>query len=105
MKKRDNQTLQSNRKNRPRGYYKCFSYIQKIDLEKRYGYNYESENPVLQELKETFSSKCDLYNPKMRAMKLGREKYKRKEEINFKPTMNPILGVFRKFNSKYVLPI
>jgi hypothetical protein len=39
----------------------------------------------------------------MRTTKLGREKYNRKEEINFKPTMNPILAVFKKLNSKFVL--
>ena len=101
--KRYTDTLQSNRRDRPHAYYKCFSYQQRIALKRRFGYDYESDSKVLKELQSTFESKLFLYHPNTRATKLGRDKYLRNEEIAFRPTMNPILSVFNKINSKYVI--
>lgn len=38
---------------------------------RKFGYDYESDNSLLAELKESFEAKCDLYYNKMRDTKLS----------------------------------
>lgn len=38
---------------------------------KKFGYEYESRNRVLAELRDSFEAKCDLYFHKMREIKLS----------------------------------
>ena len=51
LRKIEKDSLPSNRRNKPHASYKCFSYIQKSKLEKRFGYDYKTDNDVLNEMK------------------------------------------------------
>lgn len=44
LHKIENYSKQSNRRNRPHAYYKCFTYIQIPRMMKKFGYEYKSTN-------------------------------------------------------------
>lgn len=50
-----------NRRNRPHAYYKKFSYLEIPRIMAKLGYEYKTENEVLQELQASFRSKCEIY--------------------------------------------
>jgi hypothetical protein len=106
MRKNEVDTDICNRRNRPHAYYKCFSYLQIPRIAKKFGYGYESTQPVLKELKESFEDKCRQYFSGARVEKLGRrDKHELKERLGFEMKCNPVQGMFQKLNCKLVAPL
>lgn len=72
----------------------------------QYGYDYKTENQVMQEVQQSFKAKCEAYYSKTRVNKLGRmDKIRRKEELGFSPKENPLARMVHLLQKKIANPI